>query len=71
MLSERTLKGIKSHVLKKTFELNNKSLCSLIKSAEGLKVGGRGSGSAHVHESKYFFAFARYDLSLFNLTRCL
>ena len=27
-------------------------------------------GSAHVHESKYFFAFARYDLSLFNLIRC-
>ena len=28
-------------------------------------------GSAHVHESKYFFAFARYDPSLFNLIRCL
>ena len=27
--------------------------------------------SAHVHESKYFFAFARYDPSLFNLIRCL
>ena len=31
------------------------------------------NGSAHVHESKYFFAFARYDPSLFtgNLFRCL
>ena len=28
-------------------------------------------GSAHVHESKYFFAFARYDPSLFNLIHCL
>ena len=28
-------------------------------------------GSAHVHESKYFFPFARYDPSLFNLIRCL
>ena len=28
-------------------------------------------GSAHVDESKYFFAFARYDPSLFNLIRCL
>ena len=28
-------------------------------------------GSAHVHESKYFFAFARYDPSLFNLIRYL
>ena len=28
-------------------------------------------GSAHVHESKYFFVFARYDPSLFNLIRCL
>ena len=28
-------------------------------------------GSAHVHESKYFFAFARYDPRLFNLIRCL
>ena len=27
-------------------------------------------GSAHVHESKYFFAFARYEPSLFNLIRC-
>ena len=28
-------------------------------------------GSAHVHESKYFFTFARHDPSLFNLIRCL
>ena len=28
-------------------------------------------GSAHVHESKNFFAFARYDPSLFNLICCL
>ena len=28
-------------------------------------------GSAHLHESKYFFAFARYDPGLFNLIRCL
>ena len=27
--------------------------------------------SAHVHESKYFFAFARYDPSLLNLICCL
>ena len=27
--------------------------------------------SAHIHESKYFFAFACYDPSLFNLIRCL
>ena len=34
-------------------------------------VKGRVHGSAHVHESKYFFAFACYDPSLFNLIRCL
>ena len=28
-------------------------------------------GSAHVHESKYFFAFVRYGPNLFNLVRCL
>ena len=28
-------------------------------------------GSPHVNESEYFFAFARYDPSLFNLIRCL
>ena len=28
-------------------------------------------GSVHVHESKYFFAFARDDPSLFNLIRFL
>ena len=37
--------------------------------ADGLKGGVH--GSAHVHESKYFFAFARYDPSLFSLIRCL
>ena len=35
------------------------------------KLRGGVHGSAHVHESKYFFAFARYEPSLFNLIRCL
>ena len=44
---------------------HNKLLMAIL----GLKGGVH--GSAHVHESKYFFAFARYDPSLFNLIRCL
>ena len=36
-----------------------------------LKGGVHGNRSAHVRESKYFFAFARYDPSLFSLIRCL
>ena len=40
-----------------------------VKSHGGLRGGVH--GSAHVHESKYFFAFAHYDPSLFNLIRCL
>ena len=34
------------------------------------KFKGGVHGSAHVHESKYFFAFSRHDPSLFNLIRC-
>ena len=34
-------------------------------------IKGRVHGSAHVLESKYFFAFARYDPILFNLICCL
>ena len=34
-------------------------------------IKGGVHGSAHVHESKHFFAFARDDPSLFNLIRCL
>ena len=36
--------------------------------------GGGGGGWVKqrlVHESKYFFAFARYDPSLFSIIRCL
>ena len=49
--------------------------CTMVKqeSPTHFTQGGRGGvhGSAHVRESKYFFAFARYDPSLFNLIRCL
>ena len=41
-----------------------------LKEAVNLLLKGGVHGSAHVHESKYFFAFARYDPSLFNLIRC-
>ena len=34
-------------------------------------VKGEVHGSAHVPESKYFFAFACHDLRLFNCIRCL
>ena len=42
-----------------------------VPSSENYLLKGGVHGSAHVHESKYFFAFARYDPGLFNLIRCL
>ena len=44
----------------------------LISPLKGLREDLKGGvpSSAHVHKSKYFFAFGRYDLSLFNLIRC-
>ena len=44
---------------------------SLYQSSVPYILKGGVHGSAHVHESKYFLAFARYDPSLFNLIRCL
>ena len=36
-----------------------------------MNLKGGVHGSAHGHESKYFFAFASHDPSLFNLICCL
>ena len=43
----------------------------LSREKRNINLKGGVHGSAHVHESRYFFAFARYDPSLFNLIRCL
>ena len=43
----------------------------LVPSSENSLLKEGVHGSAQVYESKYFFAFARYDPSLFNLIHCL
>ena len=42
-----------------------------VPSSENSLLKGGVHGSTHVHESKYFFAFACCDPSLFNLICCL
>ena len=46
-------------------------LLVLVPSSENSLLKEGVHGSAQVYVSKYFFAFARYDPSLFNLIRCL
>ena len=47
------------------------NISQVVQRVESRKLKGGVHGSAHVHESKYFFSFARYDPILFNFIRCL
>ena len=69
MLEERT-EFMKLLTRKRAKELESRPGIVLISTNKVLKGGAH--GSAHVHESKYFFAFPRYDSSRpVNLIRCL